>query len=111
MVLGGGGFKKKRTGVTEEDLMPIQHTWVKLTVCLKERSSVVVRELMNRLEPEMLTAPRHRYSDNKRASEGLQTVGGAVSREAGSLHLGDNSKRYSSSKGKDGPLALRNHPS
>lgn len=36
---------------------------------------VVVRELMNRLEPETLTVPRHRYSDNMRASEGLQTVG------------------------------------
>lgn len=61
--------------MTEEDLMPTLHTSVKLTVCLNEWSSVVVRELMNRLEPEILTIPRHRYSDNTRASEGLQTVG------------------------------------
>ena len=74
-----------------------------VSVCLNERSSVVVRELMNRLEPEILTALRHRYSNNMRASESLQTVGGAVSREAGSLHLDDSSKRGSSSKGKDGP--------
>lgn len=75
MVLGGGGFKKRRIGMTEEDLMPALHTSLKLTVCLNEWSFVVVRELMNRLEPETLTVPRHRYSDNMRASEGLQTVG------------------------------------
>lgn len=75
MILGGGGFKKRRIGMTEEDLMPTLYTSVKLTVCLNEWSFVVVRELMNRLEPEILTVPRHGYSDNMRASEGLQTIG------------------------------------